>query len=402
MSIKYKETADKIRQEIIKQASPVSCKLPTEMDLCKRYGVSRQTIRQALELLAKDGLIYSRQGSGIFTIPLSSYLEGKVVFLLSSENEYTYPAFLSSMRDLLSKEKITPVIHITNQDYNTERRILQHLLEQSPMVLVTEGIRDTFTNPNLDLYEKLLKANVSIISLHSNSPALPGIFHISSEDIQGGALLGEHLIHSGIYQVSAILPDFINNAKDRYQGLLTAYRDHSLPMPSNEIFWYSYSDLEQLRRNRNTQFLHNIIRMHKKGEGYFCYNDEIAYWLLKEFAHAGITVPDEASVVSFDNSYLCRISTPPLTSLSLEKQALEKELTQQILHLLQRYSQTTEPLAAYPKTNRRQTSQTGLLSERQYASQTVLLNQTPVHFANYLIGHEKTLPWKLISRSSVL
>ena len=355
MSIKYKEISSTLRNQILSTASPVSYKLPTEKELCDVYAASRQTIRQALSVLAKEGLIYSKQGSGFYSLPLPSHTEGKVVFLLSEENEYTYPAFLSSIRNFLSAENITPVIRITNHNYNTEREILTSLLKQPPVVLIIEGIRDAFDNPNLDLYEQLMTQNVSVIFINSRYPSLPQAHRISSDDYMGGYLLGEHLIAYGQYQVSCILPDYASNAKLRYQGMLAAFRDHSLPMPS-DIFWYSWNDVKQLRAKQNTHFLYSFIRNLPKENAIFCYNDEIAYDLIKELEHAQISVPGDVAVVSFDNSYLSRLSSPPLTTLSLEEHALVNELAALILSLLKQ----------------------------------------PSHLVI-----QKTLPWRLISRSSV-
>ena len=41
-------------------------KLPTERDLGVSFGVSRSVVREALKVLMAQGLVESRQGSGVF------------------------------------------------------------------------------------------------------------------------------------------------------------------------------------------------------------------------------------------------------------------------------------------------------------------------------------------------
>lgn len=45
---------------------PVNTKIPTELQLCRIFNVSRITVRQALEEIEKEGYLYRKQGRGTF------------------------------------------------------------------------------------------------------------------------------------------------------------------------------------------------------------------------------------------------------------------------------------------------------------------------------------------------
>lgn len=45
---------------------PAGARLPTEMEMAQRFGVSRTVIREAVSRLKSEGLVESRQGSGVF------------------------------------------------------------------------------------------------------------------------------------------------------------------------------------------------------------------------------------------------------------------------------------------------------------------------------------------------
>jgi GntR family transcriptional regulator len=60
----YQQVLDTLRGEILKGRFPVGSHLPTEEMLTARFGVSRNTVREALRHLRDGGLIASRQGAG--------------------------------------------------------------------------------------------------------------------------------------------------------------------------------------------------------------------------------------------------------------------------------------------------------------------------------------------------
>ncbi len=62
----YQQLYAILRQEILGGVWKPSERMPSEAELMADYGVSRITVRQAVELLVNDGLVFRRRGSGTF------------------------------------------------------------------------------------------------------------------------------------------------------------------------------------------------------------------------------------------------------------------------------------------------------------------------------------------------
>jgi GntR family transcriptional regulator len=60
----YRQIADRLRGEMLAGELEAGAKLPTERELAERFGVRRETLRQALALLRSEGWLETRQGSG--------------------------------------------------------------------------------------------------------------------------------------------------------------------------------------------------------------------------------------------------------------------------------------------------------------------------------------------------
>lgn len=65
-SPKYARIADSMRQRIARAAWPRGTRLPANEALAAEFGVSRVTIRQAVDILVREGLLEARQGSGTY------------------------------------------------------------------------------------------------------------------------------------------------------------------------------------------------------------------------------------------------------------------------------------------------------------------------------------------------
>ena len=73
---RYQRVADDLTKRIGSGKYPVGANLPTEMELCEQYGISRHTVREALRQLRDAGLIARRRRVGtevVARIPKPSY-----------------------------------------------------------------------------------------------------------------------------------------------------------------------------------------------------------------------------------------------------------------------------------------------------------------------------------------
>lgn len=84
---RYQVIADDLRADIAAEKFAVGSMLPTEMELCERYDVSRYTVREALRQLRELGMVAMRRGSG--------------TRVLSARPEQAYVQSVSALSELL-------------------------------------------------------------------------------------------------------------------------------------------------------------------------------------------------------------------------------------------------------------------------------------------------------------
>lgn len=67
--VAYRDLARSLRQALREGRYGTNGRLPTEADLASTYGLSRQTVRRAMQDLVSEGLVYRVPGRGTFPAP---------------------------------------------------------------------------------------------------------------------------------------------------------------------------------------------------------------------------------------------------------------------------------------------------------------------------------------------
>jgi len=91
----YRRIVDALRQDIVSGRPAIGERMPTEDQLCRRFGISRHTVREALRALRDEGLVESRQGAGTTVVrratrPLYTCSVSSIEELLQYASEARY------------------------------------------------------------------------------------------------------------------------------------------------------------------------------------------------------------------------------------------------------------------------------------------------------------------------
>lgn len=98
------QMAGEIRQRILSGDLAVGAQLPNELQLAEQYGVSRAVVREAIRILAQEGLVEVRRGLGTFAIDgTSEALRGSLGLMMSiNQSEGSFD--LVEVREVLEPE----------------------------------------------------------------------------------------------------------------------------------------------------------------------------------------------------------------------------------------------------------------------------------------------------------
>lgn len=328
---KYLVLASTIREEIADGVHPVGSKLPTEDELTKEYKVSRQTVRQALALLKNEGYIEKLRGSGSVvkernTVPAGDAGRKTVAVITTYISEYIFPDILRAIEKVLMENRYLTMIFATQNRVDNERRILAEVLDQPLAGIIIEGTKTALPNPNIDLYHELERRRVPIVFIHSGYPELTGAVRVVADDKKGGEIATAYLIANGHRKIAGIFKSDDTQGHLRYAGYTKAMRANSLPVVDDNVLWYTTGSKE-LITVLGTQIIKDCTAV-------LCYNDEIAIQLLGLLRDSGVQVPDDISIMSFDNSTYSELAMPKISSCSQQKRQIGVQAAEKLINLI--------------------------------------------------------------------
>jgi GntR family transcriptional regulator, arabinose operon transcriptional repressor len=311
-------------------------KIHSENELVKMFGVSRHTVRQAVGDLVHEGWLYREQGAGTFcsfkqeenqtTVP-PAQTNGKNIGVITTYiSDYIFPSIIRGIESYLSNQGYSLTFACTDNDIEKEKLCLQTMLNRNIDGLIVEPTKSSVYNPNIHYYLELEQRNIPYLMINQFYPQLAPP-HIVVNDEHGGYIATEHLIKLGHRKIIGLFKTDDLQGVNRMQGFIRAFREHGITFFPDMVISYSTEDMNEKVKDQ----LNKFYSSDDKPTAIVCYNDQLALMVLDVLRNYQISVPDDVSIVGYDDSFLAETFEVKLTSIAHPKMEMGIEAAKRIV-----------------------------------------------------------------------
>ncbi|MFC1720305.1 LacI family DNA-binding transcriptional regulator [Pseudomonadota bacterium] len=154
--------------------------------------------------------------------------------------------------------------------------------------------------------------------------------YVAIDDIQAGMDATRHLIDFGHRNIAVITGDINStSARDRLEGFRGAMSQSGLQPNENLIAYSDYS------LHGGETAVETLLLQKNRPSAIFCFSDEIAVGCMYALRRHHFNVPDDISVIGFDDIPISQYVTPPLTTISQPTEEIGAICTTILLDLIE-------------------------------------------------------------------
>ena len=318
--MKGKEIQSQLLKDIMSGVYSDTGRLPSESSLADSFGVSRMTLRTALEELRRQGLIEKRNGSGSFLTKRAFRRSGLIGLVIPDYDEF---AFFSAIKDEVERHAVrlgyrVDLVFATGHPrkeitVDIRRKVRELTINRAEGVIFRPFVTERLAAANKEILDTFRHAEIPVVLIDSDitgPPKRSDCDLIAVNNIGAGRQIADHLHERGYRRIAFLMESrspFANaNWGNRLFGLAGELALRGCTESVRQLDFPS----------TDTRAMSALLKSRHRPDAIVCGNDEQAARLLDTLAKIGKCVPKDIAVVGFDDIDLARSTTPPLTTIS--------------------------------------------------------------------------------------
>ncbi len=285
--------------------------MPTIRDVAKKAGVGLGTVSRVLNdsplvnEATRERVLQVIQDLHYTPNPAARRLSvGKTLTVAVVVPFFTRPAFserLNGVVSVLSRSRYDLLIH--NIDTPELRR---SFFRNLPSPKLVDGILLLSLPPTDEEATCLARAEVPVVLIDSEHPALDGFHQVSVDDVEGGRLATRHLVELGHERIGFVGDRIANpfnfkSSRCRYQGYREALAEAGIPRRPEYYAEGEHGRLEARALARE------LLSLPERPTAIFAASDMQAVGVLQAARDLELEGPEQLSIVGYDDIELAEI-----------------------------------------------------------------------------------------------
>jgi DNA-binding LacI/PurR family transcriptional regulator len=307
---------------------PAGSRMPSERQIAEYYDGSRTVVRQAIrELLSRQIIMRSGRRVVVHADALQVIENGSAqarlkVTMILTPNQLNFPIIqkiVSTVLNNISNDVCLSVLC-------TSKYLAENLtrVNRQDLIVVVGPAFDDFA---LEVIAQKCKAMLLLNMPHDR------FNFITPDHYAGGRLMAKHLWENHHAAIGSIYLTSINDNEfgQRFNGARDFLGEHNLAIETVPVNRTANVD----KAATYQQGFEYLYKHNPKITAILSLWDTIALDLYELIAAKGMKIPDDISMVGFDDQFYCSMVTPPLTTVRYPAEAIGLETAQSICGFLE-------------------------------------------------------------------
>lgn len=262
---------------------------------------------------------------------LQSGLTHSVGVVFPTISDHFFVDVIRGIEDLAQDANFSVFLSTSHNDPERELRVIETFYRRR-----VDGVILTASRIGSPYAKQLNRIPVPVVLLNSQAMVdYPNFHHVTIDDTLGGKLAVRHLIELGHRRIGYLgVSNRPRSNRRRLQAYREVMRENALPIDESWVLIdQNTQGNDLLDDTRAGQALARRL-LRDDVTAVFCYNDRLAIGALLVCQEMNVAVPEEFSVIGYDDLDLSQLVTPPLTTMHQPKYQMGQIAMQDLLELL--------------------------------------------------------------------
>ena len=309
----YRKVYETLKKEILDGKYSAARSFPSSTALARRFGITRFTVRQALDILAKEGLVRSLRGCGTFVTKMGANRQIGLIVPGVAYSEFFQPIVTALSGVCTEKGYGLSIGSAFSEDGKERARqamaLVRDFADKRISGVIFQPIESIPNAPrvNKQMLSVFKSAGIPVVLLDSDIVPPPDRSEydiIGINNFDAGRRVAVHMIGAGAKRIRFVsMPQPCYSIRLRFSGVQSTLASHGVLL--DKMVELDAADVGEVRR-----FLRR-----ERPDAVICCCDTFAAYFKGTLEALGRRVPDDILLAGFDDVQHAKIVTPALTTV---------------------------------------------------------------------------------------